>query len=73
MQVKGKIIKGWVGFPSNLTMEVKEVLVGPQNSGKAEKVALMSMRRERPNFNEVSYPGLHQSSVIVASGLPVCT
>jgi hypothetical protein len=27
-------------------MEVKEGLVGPQNSGKAEKVALVSRRRE---------------------------
>jgi hypothetical protein len=47
MQVKGKVIKGWGGVPSTLTMEVKEGLVGPQNSGKAEKVALVSMRRER--------------------------
>jgi hypothetical protein len=46
MQVKGKVIKGWVGVPSTLTMEVEEDLVGPQNSDKAEKVALVSMRRE---------------------------
>jgi hypothetical protein len=40
MQVKGKVIKGWVGFSSTLTMEVKEGVVGPQNSSKAEKVVL---------------------------------
>jgi hypothetical protein len=46
MQVKGKVIKGWLGVPSTPTMEVKEVLAGPQNSSKAEKVVLVSMRRE---------------------------
>jgi hypothetical protein len=46
MQVKGKVIKGWVGVPSTPTMEVEEGLVGPQNSGKAEKVAPVSKRRE---------------------------
>jgi hypothetical protein len=46
MQVRGKVIKGWVGVPSTLTMEVKEGLVGPQNSSKAEKVAPVSRRRE---------------------------
>jgi hypothetical protein len=35
MQVKGKVIKGWVGVPSTPSMEVKEGLVGPQNSGMA--------------------------------------
>jgi hypothetical protein len=56
MQVKGKVIKGWVGVPSTLTMEVEEGLVGPQNSGKAEKVALVSMGREAVNYG--LYPGL---------------
>jgi hypothetical protein len=46
MQVKGKVIKGWVGVPSTPTMEVKEGLVGPQNSIKAEKVAPVSMGKE---------------------------
>jgi hypothetical protein len=46
MQVKGKVIKGWVGVLSTLTMEVEGGLVGPQNSGKAEKVAPLSMRKE---------------------------
>jgi hypothetical protein len=62
-------------------MEVKEGLVGPQNSGKAEKVALLSMRRERglPSMRAVTLgslgvivvrpgsPGLCQSSALVAS------
>jgi hypothetical protein len=81
MQVKGKVIKGWVGVPSTLTMEVKEDLVGPQNSGKAEKVAPVSMRRDigLPSMRAVilgsrgvmvvgpGSPGLCQSSAIVAS------
>jgi hypothetical protein len=81
MQVKGKVIKGWVRVPSTLTMEVKEGLVGPQNSGKAEKVVLVSMRREigpssmtaiTLSSREVMVvgpgsPGLHQSSAVVAS------
>jgi hypothetical protein len=46
MQVKGRVIKGWVGVSSTMTMEVEEGLVGPQNSGKAEKVAPVSRRRE---------------------------
>jgi hypothetical protein len=46
MQVKGKVIKGWVGVPSTLIMEVEEGLVGSQNPGKAEKVASVSRRRE---------------------------
>jgi hypothetical protein len=46
MHVKGKVIKGWVGVPSTPTMEDKEGLVGPQNSGKAEKMVPVSMRRE---------------------------
>jgi hypothetical protein len=46
MQVKGKVIKGWVDIPSTLSMEVKEGLVGPQNSSKAEKVAPISIRKE---------------------------
>jgi hypothetical protein len=46
MQVRGKVIKGWVGVSSTPTMEVKEGLVGPQNSSKAEKVAPVSRRRE---------------------------
>jgi hypothetical protein len=81
MQVKGKVIKGWVGVPSNPTMEVKEGLVGPQNSSKAEKVALVSMRREigLPSKRAVTLgscevmvvrpgiPGLCQSSATVTS------
>jgi hypothetical protein len=81
MQVKGKVIKDWVGVPSTLTMEVKEGLVGPQNSGKAEKVALVSMRREigLPSIRAVTLgssgvmmvrpgsPGLCQSSAVVTS------
>jgi hypothetical protein len=46
MQVKGKVIKGWIRVPSTPTMEVEEGLVGPQDSSKAEKVVLVSMRRE---------------------------
>jgi hypothetical protein len=81
MQVKGKVIQGWVGVPSTPTMEVKEGLVGPQNSGKAEKVAPVSMRREigLPSMMAITVgscevmvvgsgsPGLHQSSVTVVS------
>jgi hypothetical protein len=62
-------------------MEVEESLVGPQNSGKAEKVALVSMRREigLPSMMAVTLgsleiiairpgsPGLCQSSAAVAS------
>jgi hypothetical protein len=80
MQVKGKVIKGWVGVPSTLTMEVEEGLVGPQNSGKTEKVALVS-RRERglPSMMAVTLGscevmvigpgslGLRQSSASVSS------
>jgi hypothetical protein len=46
MQVKGKVIKGWLGIPSTLNMEAEEGLVGSQNSSKAEKVAPVSRRRE---------------------------
>jgi hypothetical protein len=81
MQVKGKVIKGWVGVPFTPTMEVEEGLVGPHNSGKAEKVAPMSMRREIGLLSmmgitlgscevmvvEPGSPGIHQSSVVVAS------
>jgi hypothetical protein len=81
MQVKGKVIKGWVGVPSTLTMEVEEGLVGPQNSCKAEKVALVSMRKEigLPSMMAIilgsrgvmviwpGSPGLWQSSATVAS------
>jgi hypothetical protein len=81
MQVKGKDIKGWVGFPSTLSMEVKEGLVGPQNSSKAEKVVLLFMRREigLPLMRAVTLgshevmvvrpgsPGLHQTSATVTS------
>jgi hypothetical protein len=81
MQVKGKVIKGWVGVPSTLTMEVKEGLVGPQNSGKAEKVVPVSRRREigLPSMRAVTLgsrevmvvepgsPGLGQSSATIAS------
>jgi hypothetical protein len=62
-------------------MEVEEGLVGPQNSGKAEKVVPVSMRREigLPSMMAVTLgscdvmvirpesPGLHQSSAAVAS------
>jgi hypothetical protein len=81
MQVKGKVIKGWVGVPSTLTMEVKEGLVGPQNSSRTEKVAPVSMRREigLPSMMAVTLgscevmvigpgsPGLCLSSAAVAS------
>jgi hypothetical protein len=81
MQVKGKVIKGWVEVSSILTMEVKEGLVGPQNSGKAEKVAPVSRRREigLPLMRAVTLgscevtvigsgsPGLCQSSAVVTS------
>jgi hypothetical protein len=80
MQVRGKVIKGWVGVPSTPTMEVKEGLVGPQNSGKAEKVAPVSRRREIGLLSIMAItlgsrevmvvgpgsPGLHQSSAAVA-------
>jgi hypothetical protein len=62
-------------------MEIKEGLVGPQNSSKAEKVVSVSMRREiglhsmravTLGSHEVMVvrpgsPGLRQSSAIVAS------
>jgi hypothetical protein len=62
-------------------MEVKKGLVGPQNSSKAEKVLLVSMRRDigLPSMREVTLgsrgvmvvgpgsPGLRQSSAAVAS------
>jgi hypothetical protein len=81
MQVKGKVIKGWVGVPSTPTMEVEEGLVGPQNSSKAEKVLSVSLRREigLPLMRAVTLgsggvmvvrsgsPGLCQSSAIVTS------
>jgi hypothetical protein len=81
MQVRGKVIKGWVGVPSTPTMEVKEGLVGPQNSSKAEKVVPVSRRREiglPPTMaitlgsREVMVirpgsPRLHQSSATVTS------
>jgi hypothetical protein len=81
MQVRGKVIKGWVGVPSTPTMEVKEGLVGTQNSGKAEKVAPVS-RRSKIGLSSImaitlgsrevtvigpGSPGLHQSSAAVAS------
>jgi hypothetical protein len=81
MQVKGKVIKGWVGVPSTLTMEVKEGLVVPQNSSKAEKMLTVSMMKEidLPLMTAVTLgshgimvvgpgsPGVHQSLAIVAS------
>jgi hypothetical protein len=81
MQVRGKVIKGWVGVPSTPTMEAKEGLVGPQNFGKAEKVAPVSRRREigLPSIMAITLgsrevmvigtgsPGLRQSSASVAS------
>jgi hypothetical protein len=62
-------------------MEVEEGLVGPQNSGKAEKVAPVSMRREIGLLSMMAVtlgsrevmvvrpgsPGLHLSSAMVAS------
>jgi hypothetical protein len=81
MQVKGKVIKGWVGVPSTPTMDAEEGLVGPQNSSKAEKLAPVSMRREIGLLSIMAItlgscevmvvwpgsPGLHQSSATVAS------
>jgi hypothetical protein len=81
MQIKGEVIKGWVGVPFTLTMEVNEGLVGPQNSGKAEKVMLVSMRRKigLPSMRAVTLdslevmvvgrgsPGPRQSSAVVTS------
>jgi hypothetical protein len=81
MQVRRKVIKGWVGVPSTPTMEVKEGLLGPQNSGKAEKVVPVSRRREigLPSIMAITLgshevmvvgpgsPGLRQSSATVAS------
>jgi hypothetical protein len=71
----------WVRFPSTPTMEVKEDLVGLQNSSKAENVMLLSMRKEigLPSMRAVTLgshevmvvspgsPELHQSSAIVTS------
>jgi hypothetical protein len=62
-------------------MEVEEGLVGPQNSGKAKRVASVSMRREIGLLSVMAItlgsrevmvigpgsPGLHQSSAAVAS------
>jgi hypothetical protein len=62
-------------------MEVKEGLVGPQNSGKAEKVVLVSRRREIGLLSIMAItlgscevmvigpgsPGLPQSSAAVTS------
>jgi hypothetical protein len=81
MQVKGKVIKDWVGVPSTPTMEVKEGLVSSQNSSKAEKVVLVSTKREigLPSIRVITLgscgvmvvrpgsPGLRQSSASVAS------
>jgi hypothetical protein len=81
IQVKGKVIKGWVGVPSTPTMEFEEDLVGSQNSNKAEKVAPMSMKREIGLLSMMAItvgscefmvvgpgsPGLHQSSAVVTS------
>jgi hypothetical protein len=81
MQVREKVIKGWVGVPSTPTMKVKEGLVGPQNSGKAENVAPVSRRREIGLLSIMAItlgscevmvvgpgsPGLRQSSATVAS------
>jgi hypothetical protein len=81
MQVKGKVIKGWVRVPSTPTTEVKEGLVGPQNSSKVENVTLVSRRREigLPSMRAVTLgsrgvmvvrPGslvIHQSSAVVTS------
>jgi hypothetical protein len=80
MQVKGKVIKSWVGVPSTPAMEVKEGSVGPQNSNKAEKMTPVSMRKEigLPSMRAVTLdsrgvmvvrpgsPGLRQSSATVA-------
>jgi hypothetical protein len=81
MQAKGKVIKGCVGVPSTPTMEVKEGLIGPQNSDTAKKVVLVSMRKEigLPLMRAVTLgscgvmvvgpgsPGLRQSLATVAS------
>jgi hypothetical protein len=81
MQVKGKVIKGWVGVPSTPTMEVEEGLVGPQNYTKAKNVVPVSMRREigLPSMMTITLgscevmvigpesPGLRQSSAAVVS------
>jgi hypothetical protein len=81
MEVKAKVIKGWVRVPSTPTMKVEEGLVGPQNSSKEEKVAPVSRRREigLPSMMAVTLgsrevmvigpgsPGLHQSSAAVVS------
>jgi hypothetical protein len=81
MQVRGKVIKGCVGVPSTPTMEIKEGLVSPQNSSKAEKVVTVSRRREigLPSIMAITLgscevmvigpgsPGLRQSSAAVTS------
>jgi hypothetical protein len=81
MQVKGKVIKGWVGVPATPTVEVEEGLVGSQNSNKAEKVVAVSRRREigLPSIMAITLgsrevmvvgpgsPVPHQSSAAVAS------
>jgi hypothetical protein len=47
MQIKGKVIKGWVGVPSTLTIEVKEGLVGPRTPERQKKwCQSVSMRKE---------------------------
>jgi hypothetical protein len=72
MQVKGKVIKD-----STLTMEVKEGLVGLQNSSKAKKMWCRCLGR--PLMRAITLgshgvmvvrsgsPGLHQSSAIVTN------
>jgi hypothetical protein len=81
IQVKGTVIKGWVGAHCTPTMEVEEGLVGPQNSSKAEKVVPVSRRREigLPSMMAVTLgsrevmvirpgsPGLCHSSATVGS------
>jgi hypothetical protein len=81
MQVKEKVIKGWVGVPSTPTMGVEEGLVGLQNSSNAEKVVPVSMRREIGLLSLIAItlgsrevmvirpgsPGIHQSSAAVYS------
>jgi hypothetical protein len=37
MEVKGKVIKGWVGVLSTPTMEVKEGVVSPQTLARQKK------------------------------------
>jgi hypothetical protein len=52
-------------------MEVEEGLVGPQNSGKAEKVVLVSMRRETGLLSMMAITLGSHEAMVIRPGSPV--